>query len=206
VWVLVAVVVALAAPASVAFGRSSPRTPTLTAAITRAMGEAAIPGAIVGVRRSHAAPYVKVFGVRDTATGQPMSTRLYMRVGSVTKTFTVTAVLPLVDQGKVGLDDPIGRYVSGVPNGNAITLRELAEMRSGLFDYLEDEDFVRPWLTEPMRHWTPRQLLAFGIGKPVLFAPGTNYKYTNTNTMLLGLVMEKVSHQRRPATGATSTR
>ena len=71
-----------------------------------------------------------------------MSTDLYMRIGSETKTFTVTALLQLVDQRKVRLHDPISKYVAGVPDGNAITLRDLAEMRSGLFDYLRDPAFL----------------------------------------------------------------
>ena len=87
--------------------------------------------------------YVRAFGVADKATGAPMTPDLNMRIGSVTKTFTVTALLQLVDQGKVGLDDPIGKYVDGVPNGDRITLRQLAGMRSGLFNYSEDGGSTR---------------------------------------------------------------
>ena len=193
--VLALVVVALAGPARVAFGRSSPRPVALTAAISRVMRQASIPGAIVGVWRPGAGPYVKAFGVRDKATGRPMMTNLRIRIGSETKTFTGTALLELVDQGKVSLDSPIGTYLAGVPHGNAITIRELAEMRSGLFNYTANPAFVRAWLGHPRRVWTPRQLLAYSFGKPLQFAPGTHYNYSNTNTVLLGLVVEKVSHQ-----------
>ena len=96
---------------------------------------ASVPGAIVGIWQDGREPYVRAFGVRDTATRQPMATDLYMRIGSNTKAFTVTAILMLADQGKLGLDDPIDRYVEGVPSGNQITLRQLAAMRSGLYDY-----------------------------------------------------------------------
>ena len=64
--------------------------------------------------------------MRDTATSEPMATDLHMRIGRVTKTVVTTAILQLVDQGKVGLDDPISRYVPGVPNGDAVTLRHRA--------------------------------------------------------------------------------
>jgi D-alanyl-D-alanine carboxypeptidase len=187
-------VLALAGPAA-AFGRSSSRAAALTSAISRVMRQASIPGAIVGVWQRGADSYVKAFGVRDRVTRRPMSTDLYMRIGSETKTFTVTALLQLVDERKVRLDDPISKYVAGVPDGNAITLRELAEMRSGLFDYLSNAAFLRAWFSHLRRGWTPRQLLAYSFSRPLVFAPGTRYDYVNTNTVLLGLVVQKVSHQ-----------
>lgn len=159
------------------------------------MRQESIPGAIVGVWRRGAAPYVRAFGVRDTATGQSMSTNLRMRIGSVSKTFTGTALLQLVDQGKISLDSPISKYIAGVPHGNEITIRELAEMRSGLFDYFGNDAWVRAWLADPRREWTPRQLLAYSFSKPLRFAPGTSYDYSNVNFVLLGLVIQKVSHE-----------
>jgi D-alanyl-D-alanine carboxypeptidase len=81
-----------------------------------------------------------------------------MRIGSNTKTFVVTSILILADQGKLGLDDPIERYVQGVPNGTQITLRQLAAMRSGLYSYTDETN--KDMATEPLRQWTPRQLLA----------------------------------------------
>jgi D-alanyl-D-alanine carboxypeptidase len=187
----------LAGPAA-AFGRSSSRAAALTSAINRVMRQALIPGAIVGVWQRGADPYVKAFGVRDKVTRRAMSTDLYMRIGSETKTFTVTALLQLVDQRKVRLDSPISKYVAGVPDGNTITLRELAEMRSGLFDYLSNPAFLRAWLRHPRRGWTPRQLLPYSFSSPLVFAPGTRYQYSNINTVLLGLVVQKVSHQPVP--------
>ena len=111
------------------------RDEMLTETIPRAMQQASVPGAIVGVWQDGAAPFVRAFGVRDTASGEPMTTNLYMRIGSVTKTFVTTAILQLVDQGKLGLDDPISTYVPDVPNGDTITIRQLAAMRSGLYSY-----------------------------------------------------------------------
>ena len=191
---LLALVLALAGSA-VAFNRSSSRAAALTSAINRVMRQASIPGAIVGVWQRGRDPYVKAFGVRDKMTRRPMSTDLYMRIGSETKTFTVTALVQLVHQRKVRLDDSISKYVAGVPDGNAITLRELAEMRSGLFDYLSNPAFLRAWFSHLRRGWTPRQLLAYSFSRPLVFAPGTRYDYVNTNTLLLGLVVQKVSHQ-----------
>ena len=184
---------ALAGPA-VASNRSSSRAAALTSAIDGVMRRGSIPGAIVGVWRRGTKPCVKAFGVHDKVTRRRMSTDLYMRIGSETKTFTVTALLQLVDERKVRLDDTIGKYVAGVPDGNAITLRELAEMRSGLFDYLSNAAFLRAWFSHLRREWTPRQLLAYSFSS-LVFAPGTRYDYVNANTVLLGLVVQKVSRQ-----------
>jgi D-alanyl-D-alanine carboxypeptidase len=169
------------------------RHEALTTTIPIAMQRASVPGAIVGVWQDDAAPFAEAFGVRDTATGQPMATDMYMRIGSVSKTFTTTAVLQLVDQSKVGLDDSISRYVPDVPNGDNITIRQLAAMRSGLYDYSE---VVVPALpSQPHRRWTPEELLEIGFSQPPLFAPGAEFDYSNTNTALLGLVIETVSGQ-----------
>jgi D-alanyl-D-alanine carboxypeptidase len=185
------VLAALAAPA-MANGR--PRAAALTTAIERVMRQASIPGAIVGVWQRGYAPYVNAFGVRDKATGQPMGTKLYMRIGSETKTFVGTALLQLVDRGKIALDSPISSYLAGVPHGNAITVRELADMRSGLFNYTSN--LALPGHGSPLRGaWKPQQLLSYGFSKPLVFPPGTGYDYSNTNTVLLGLVVEKVSHE-----------
>ncbi|MER7764346.1 serine hydrolase domain-containing protein [Streptomyces sp. NPDC097619] len=171
----------------------------LDAAVEKAMRESGAPGAIVGVWTPDRGEYVRAFGVADKATGEKMETGVYSRIGSETKTFTVTAVLQLVDQGKVGLDDPIGTYVDGVPNGDRITVRQLAEMRSGLTSYTEQAPFIDALLANPERSFTPRQLLtyAFDSAEPVLFEPGAQFNYSNTNLVLLGLVIEKATG--RPA-------
>lgn len=172
------------------------RAAKITAAVREAMRQAGIPGAIVGVWQKGAAPYTNAFGVSDRASGEPMSTHLYMRIGSETKTFTGTAVLQLVDRQRIGLDDPVAKYVDGVPGGDSISIRELAAMRSGLLSYTESKAWAKRFLAEPQRHWTPRQLLRYGFAKGPLFAPGSAFSYSNTNTILLGLVVEKVSGEK----------
>ncbi|OXY88691.1 serine hydrolase domain-containing protein [Streptomyces diastatochromogenes] len=202
-----------AAPASVAAAfAADPPTPSpsgtevrtltpdvarqLDAAVQKVMTEAHVPGVTVGIWTPHQGSYVSSFGVADKSSGRPMTPDLYMRIGSETKTFTVTALLQLVDQGKVGLDDPIGKYVDGVPNGDEITLRQLAGMRSGLFNYSQDDDFYKALTSDPQRSFTPQELLAYAFKHPVLFQPGQKFYYSNTNLILLGLVVEKESGQR----------
>ena len=170
-------------------------TPAVAAELDRAiqdvMKEAGVPGVTVGLSAPGKGQYLRSFGEADTAIGAPMSPGLYMRIGSETKTFTVTALLELVDEGKVGLDDPISDYVAGVPNGDKITLRHLAGMRSGLFNYTGDEDFSKALTSDPDRFFTPQQLLDYSFKHPVAFQPGAEVQYSNTNTVLLGLVVEK---------------
>ncbi|MFD3541973.1 serine hydrolase domain-containing protein [Streptomyces sp. NPDC058662] len=181
-------------PGDDSFARLTPAVAAkLDAAVQRTMREANVPGVTVGLWAPGKGSYVRSFGVADKATGAPMRQDLHVRIGSETKTFTVTALLQLVDQGKVRLDDTIGRYIPGVPNGDRITLRELAGMRSGLFNYSEDADFTKALEADPDKPFTPQQLLAYSFAHPVQFAPDADFEYSNTNLILLGLVVEKVT-------------
>ncbi|WP_330261101.1 serine hydrolase domain-containing protein [Streptomyces sp. NBC_00539] len=176
------------------FARLTPAVAAkLDAAIRQVLREARVPGVTVGLWAPGKGSYVKSFGVADKATGAPMTSGLRVRIGSETKTFTVTALLQLVGRHEVGLDDPIGKYVAGVPNGNRITLRELAGMRSGLFNYSEDADFDKALTTDPDKPFTPQQLLDYSFKHGVQFAPDAQFDYSNTNLILLGLVIEKVT-------------
>ncbi|WP_327721484.1 beta-lactamase family protein [Streptomyces sp. NBC_00490] len=168
----------------------------LDKAIEKVRRQAGIPGVVAGLWMPGKGSYVRATGVADTATRKPMTSDVFVRIGSETKTFTVTALLELVDDGLVGLDDPISQYIHGVPKGHRITLRHLAEMRSGLFPYTEDADFVHDLLSNPKRSFTPREVLAYGFKHKNTFAPGKQFEYSNTNLILLGLVVEKMSGHR----------
>ncbi|MFY9917063.1 MAG: serine hydrolase domain-containing protein, partial [Mycobacterium sp.] len=114
----------------------------LDAAIEARIAAMGAPGAIVSLQIPGQISYDKAFGVGDTDTSFPMLVDDHTRIGSVTKTFTGTAILQLVDQGKIRLSDPISRYVDGVPSGDVITLDQLGRMRSGLHDYTETDTFL----------------------------------------------------------------
>ena len=116
------------------------------------------------------------------------------RIASVTKAFVSTVVLQLEAERKLDIDDSVDRWLPGVvPNGGAITLRELMNHTSGIYNYTDDSTFVNALLSNPGRVWTPRELVAVGIAHPPLFPPGTNFSYSNTNYILLGLVVEAVT-------------
>ena len=180
-------------PAGPAGGLGRTTTARLDKAVADVRRQAGIPGVAVGLWMPGKGCYVRATGVADKATRQPMSTDFYSRIGSETKTFTVTALLQLVDDGRIRLDDPIARYVHGVPNGRRITLRHLAEMRSGLFPYSSDPGFVHDLLSDPTRSFTPPELLAYGFKHRNTSAPGEVFVYNNSNLVLLGLVIEKVT-------------
>lgn len=166
----------------------------LDAAAGAAFRSAASPGAVVAVRGPRGT-WTKAYGVADKATNAPMTTDGYQRIGSVTKTFIGTLLLQLADDGKLSLDDPIDKYVPGVPNGATVTLRSLANMTSGVASYTLDEGWQKTFFGEPFKVWTPDELLRIGLALPPRFPPGSAFDYSNTNTILLGKVIEKQAGQ-----------
>ena len=127
-----------------------------------------------------------------TAGTPPPAAGQRFRIGSVTKTFTATLVLQLVDQKRIGLDDPVGRYLPGViPAGGTITIRELLQHRSGLANYTDYPSWMDQ--AEPSPSIRPIDALRFAASQPLLFAPGSQWAYSNTNYIALGLVIEKVT-------------
>ncbi|MFB7906968.1 serine hydrolase domain-containing protein [Kitasatospora sp. NPDC056076] len=166
----------------------------LDAAIQSVLKQNSVPGISVGII-TPGGTYQKSFGVSDKTANTPMDPGLFTRIGSESKTFTATAVLRLVDQGKVALDDPISKYVDGVPGGDGITVRQLGEMRSGLFPYSSDPDFVNTLIGDPNHVFTPDQLLAYGYKHPAVFPPGQRFQYNNSNYIILGKLIEKVGGQ-----------
>jgi D-alanyl-D-alanine carboxypeptidase len=188
------VLLAVAATPSVAATPLKFSSARLTKTIAKGLKKAGTPGAIVGVWQGNKQLYREGVGVSDTTTKRPLNTHGYQRIGSVTKSFTTTALLQLVDRGKVGLDDPISKYVDGVPDGGDITLRQLSLMRSGIYSYTSS---LIPVVlsTYPEHQWTTEEVLGIAFGHAPLFAPGAEFDYSNTNTYLLGLVIEKVTGQ-----------
>lgn len=168
----------------------------INATLSKAFAESQAPGVAVGIWIPGEGSYIAAKGFADLRSRAPMRSSYFFRIGSITKTFTVTALLILADERKLGLDDPVSKYVDFVPNGDRITLRMLANMTSGLHSYTEDDAMVKAILGNPNRVWTPRELVDVGLKHPPDFAPGAGWHYSNTNTVLLGMILEKVSGQR----------
>jgi CubicO group peptidase (beta-lactamase class C family) len=185
---------ALAAPIRSA-AKPPPFTAKLQPLLEARMQQLRLPGAIVYVNDPGQGSWTTGLGIGNLATREPMQVNNSMRIGSIAKTFTATLILQLVDQGKLRLDDPVSKYQPEVPNGAHITIRELLNMTSGLFSYDDDEGFVREaYGTDPYKVWQPEELLAVAFKHPPYFAPGEGFHYDNTNYILLGLIIEQMTH------------
>ncbi|MFB6892443.1 serine hydrolase domain-containing protein [Kitasatospora sp. NPDC056327] len=142
-------------------------------------------------------------GEADTTTGQPRSARERFRIGSVSKPFIATVLLQLQAERRLDLDDSVERWLPGLVsdngnNGSAISLRQLLNHTSGVPDYDEDPGiranlFTTAFLTHRYDTYTLEQLVRIAIAHPPVFAPGTAHRYSNTNYLLAGLVIEKVT-------------
>ena len=165
----------------------------------RALVDAGAPGAIVLLtdgRRTR----VAANGWASVQRRAPMRVDDRFHVGSVTKMFIATVVLQLVAEHRLRLSDTVEQWLPGqVPAGDVITLRELLEHRSGLANYTSSPDFFPPIFAgtiPPAHRWSPAELLALANAQPPAFAPGTQYGYSNTNYVVLGLIVEAATHQR----------
>lgn len=152
-----------------------------------------VPGINIGIWVKDKLEWKGSFGLADKETKEPMTLAHYVRIGSITKTFTGVAILQLVDRGKISLDDPISKYVKNVPQGDKITLRLLGNMRSGLPNYSENKEFDSIAIANPGKKWKREELLKIAFSSPNMFEPNSDYHYSNTNTVLLGMVIEKVT-------------
>lgn len=166
----------------------------LQTAVKATMAKYNVPGAVAGVWIPGEGSWTTAQGLANVKDKMPASTDMQWPIRSITKSYTVTLLLQLVDEGKLKLDDTLAMYVDGVTNGDKITLLELANMSSGVADYV-NENFVEDFAKDPTRIYTLDDLNAFVLGQPAQFAPGTKALYTNSNTNLLGAVIEKVTGQ-----------
>jgi D-alanyl-D-alanine carboxypeptidase len=160
--------------------------------IRQKMKDGVIPGAVVLIEKGGKGRWLQAFGT--STENVPVKTDNYFRVGSNTKTMTATVILQLVQEGKLKLDDRVSKYYSGLPNGDTITIEQLLKMRSGLPNYTYDPAFVK----QPQKAWKPEELLALSFAKPVNFAPGAQFEYSNANYIVLGLILEKLTGMSAP--------
>jgi len=110
-------------------------------------------------------------------------------IGSISKQFTAAAVLMLVEQGKISLDDRVGKYLPSLTRANEVTIRQLLSHTSGYQDYWP-QDYVPPFMTQPV---TAESILDRWARKPLDFDPGAKWQYSNTNYVIAGVIVEKVS-------------
>lgn len=184
-----AIAVTSGAPAAQA-APALPRPPAALQAALDRLVAAGVPGTIA-LSRHGAKVTLAVSGVRDLTTHAPIRTGDRFRIGSNTKSFVATVVLQLVGEGRLRLTDNVERWLPAlVPDGAAITVRQLLNHTSGLYDYGQDPRLLAPYEHDRGHYWPPRALVALATSHPPQFPPGTDFGYSNTNYILLGLIIE----------------
>jgi D-alanyl-D-alanine carboxypeptidase len=133
-------------------------------------------------------------GYSDIVNKLPMDGSYIFRIGSNTKTMTGTVLLQLVDEGKVSLNDLLSKYYPAYPQSDKITIAMLLDMKSGIFNYSEDMPvFMQSMMSNPARVWQPQELIDLGFSHNFYFEPGSNFHYSNTNTFIIGKLIEKLT-------------
>jgi CubicO group peptidase (beta-lactamase class C family) len=185
--VLVASAVAMVAqPASAA-----PVRTRINALIRGAIAHDGIRAAIVQVTAAGRPIITKAYG--SSMAGVPATTRMHFRNGAVAISYVSTLLLRLVDAGKISLDDPISRWLPGLPNARRVTLGMLAGMTAGYHDYVLDPQFVKATYTDPFVPTTTADQLRWAFDEPLQFTPGTNWSYSHSDYVILGLALQKIT-------------
>jgi carboxyl-terminal processing protease len=152
-----------------------------------------MPGAIAGLWFPGKGEWVGTAGIGNPTTGMKPGMNDRVRIGSITKSFTATLVLQLVDDGLLSLDDPLSRWVPEVPDAEGITVRHLLNMTSGFFNFTDLPEFWEEYQKDPFVPWAPWRMVEMALAHPALFEPGTQFMYCNTNYILLGIIIEKAT-------------
>ena len=156
-------------------------------------------GAQIGVALPDGSTIAVATGFADTAKRDVMTTRHLLLQGSVGKTYASALALQLVFEGKFALEDPIAKYLAGepwfsrLPNAQSITVRQLMNHTSGLVRYEFKERFTADLTASPDRVWRPHELVSYILDTAAPFAPGQGWDYSDTNYIVLGMIMEKVT-------------
>jgi D-alanyl-D-alanine carboxypeptidase len=161
--------------------------------VDRRLAETDAPGALVGVWFPGQGTWLHAGGIGDLTTGAPVRLDDHVRIASITKTFVATVVLQLVDEDLIGLDDPLEDYVPGVPNGAQITIRQVLGMDAGIADYIAVPELAKEYAVNPLIDFGPDQILEVIRESTPDFAPGEAVRYSNSNYILLGFVIEAAS-------------
>jgi D-alanyl-D-alanine carboxypeptidase len=178
----------------------TPDLPPLDTAAVRQALDAAIDEDVVGALMRVDGPrgaWSATAGSAEAGQEQPVDPNGKFRVGSITKSFVATVVLQLVDEGEIGLDEPVQRYLpDALPAAYPpITVRQLLQHTSGIHNYTryvmhEEPELI---LRDRYRDWTPEELVAIATDHPRDFEAGTQMGYSNTNYVLLGLIIQQVT-------------
>lgn len=168
---------------------------TITAQIdqiaSHALAESGVPSASIAVVRNGKLAYAHAYGDARLDPKTPATTAMRYSIGSISKQFTAAAILMLQQQGKLSLDDTVVRYFPALTDASHITLRQILSHTSGYQDYWP-QDYVMP---EMLQATTPRFIMDTWAKKPLDFAPGTDWQYSNTNYVIAASIVQKLTGQ-----------
>lgn len=164
------------------------RVDSVVADVLRKTG---VPSASVAVVQHGRLVYTHAYGLARLEPQVRAATGMRYAIGSISKQFTAAAILLLQQQGKLSLGDPVSKYIPNLTRGDDITIRDILSHTSGYRDYWP-EDYQMPAIMQPE---TPAQILDTWARGPLDFRPGTEWQYSNTNYVIAGLIVEKVSGQ-----------
>jgi len=164
-------------------------TAKIDKASTDALQRTGVPSASVAVVKDGKIVYVKAYGDAKLDPRTPADPKMRYSIGSISKQFTAAALLMLQEQGKLSLDDKVGKYIPDLTRANEVTVRQLLSHTSGYQDYWP-QDYVMPGMLKPV---TAQQIMDTWAKKPLDFDPGTKWQYSNTNYVIAGAIAEKVA-------------
>ena len=151
--------------------------------------ETGVPSASVAVVKDGAIVYLRAYGDARLEPKTPAKSDMRYSIGSISKQFTASSVLLLQEEAKLSLDDPVGKYIPNLTRANEVTIRQLLSHTSGYQDYWP-QDYVPPFMMQAV---TSERILDLWARKPLDFDPGTRWQYSNTNYVIAGVIVEKVS-------------
>jgi D-alanyl-D-alanine carboxypeptidase len=186
-----AVILALAGPSHL---ERADQTETIDRIVRTYAAEQKLAAVICGVWEG--ADIVSRFAVGNSLPGVPASPDMHLRVGGVTLTCVTTALLRLVDQGRLSLDDRLSKWYPDIPRADRITLRMLANCTAGIPDYVPVSAFNEMATNQPFREWTSDELIEMALTAPLPYEPGAGWNYSHTNFVIIGEILQRVTGKR----------
>ena len=167
-------------------------TASLDAVFEKAFAASGMAGVAARVRLPDGSLWQKNLGYSDLAAKTPYDSADFVRIASISKTFTATAVLTMVDDGMLALTDTLDRWYPSIPNAASITLEQMLGMRSGIFDFTSETQFDDAFDASPTMPWSIEQTLEVILRNQPAFAPGAQVSYCDSNYALLGAIASQV--------------
>lgn len=170
------------------------KTQKIIAAIDSVANNTYVPGIVAGIwAPDEGIELLYASGTSDLESNSPMDTDMIFRIGSNTKTMTNTVLLKLVDDGLISLDDKLSDYLPDFPRADEVTIEMLSNMRSGIHSYSEDTVYQQIMANDPSKVWEYDELISYATVDNYNFDPGTDFHYSNSNTILIAIIEEQVT-------------